>query len=251
MIITCPQCNVSRDVGDVRIPHRGAMATCPGCGAQFMLKPDRPPRSEHQLVRSCPSCSYAHPPGDMSGTCPQCGLVYERFLKRQQRIEEMPPIPPADSAAPDTRETAGGWRRLLRNRILLGIAAVALVAICLKYGHDWKLDKEYRLIPSAWQGEMTYRGKKHPFVLVIESAADGKLGGYMDWVGFSPRYRLAVRGSYTGNHLIFEDYAFLEGKGTYGLNDRKDVYIEENVMNGSDKNGNAELHAIKLESLPM
>jgi hypothetical protein len=73
----------------------------------------------------------------------------------------------------------------------------------------------------------------------------------MDWVEFTPRYRLAVRGKHTGNHLVFEDYRFLEGEGTDGLHDKKDVYIEENVMNGTDKNGTAELHAIRLDPAPL
>jgi zinc ribbon protein len=31
MDITCPHCDFSRDVGDVRIPAGGAMAACPRC----------------------------------------------------------------------------------------------------------------------------------------------------------------------------------------------------------------------------
>lgn len=185
MIITCPQCNFSKDLGAVRIPNAGAPATCPRCRAQFEVKPER----------------------------------------------------------------QGNW--LMRRKASLGILVVVLCVVSLLFMHDWKLNKNYFLQPSAWQGEVTYLGKKHPFELVIEKAQDGAMEGYMDWVGFSPRYRLAIRGTYVGNHLLFEDYAFLERKGTAGLFDKKNVYIIENEMTGTDKNGAATLRALKRESAPL
>jgi len=251
MILTCPRCNFSRDVGEVRIPFRGALAACPNCGARFMLRPEQPPREEPQFVRRCPSCSHAHPPGDLSGTCPQCGLIYDRFLTRQRPRQEDPSASPPESAADDIRKTAIDWRRFSRNRIFLGISGVVFIALCLAFLHDWKLDREYRLTPSSWQGEVTFRDKRHPFLLVIQKTGNGQLEGYMDWVEYTPRYRLAVRGKHTGNHLVFEDYRFLEGEGAYGLHDQKDVYIEKNVMSGTDKNGTAELYATRLEPAPM
>jgi hypothetical protein len=184
MTITCPHCNLSKDLGAVRVPDSGMLATCPRCRTQFEVMPER---QENRLTR---------------------------------------------------------WKASL------GLLVIVLSAAALVVGHDWKLDKNYFLQPGIWQGEMTYRGKKHPFELVIESAQDGHMAGYMDWVGFSPRYRLTIRGTYVGNHLVFEDYEFLEGKGTAGLNDEKNVYIIKNEMTGTDKNGAATLHALKRESAP-
>lgn len=184
MTITCPNCNLSKDIGPVRIARAGTMATCPQCSARFEVKPER---------------------------------LESRFIR---------------------------WRTsLFTFGIVLCIAAFLLV-------HDWKLNKDYFLQPGVWQGEMTYLGKKHPFEMVIEKAQDGKLEGYMDWVGTSPRYRLAIRGTYIGNHLVFEDYAFLERVGATGLHDEQDVYIIENEMMGTAKNGAAALHALKRESAP-
>jgi len=132
---------------------------------------------------------------------------------------------------------------------LVMLGAVVWAALFLMT-RDWALDTNYFLVPGVWQGEMLYLGKKHPFELVIEKAQDGRLSGYMDWVESNPRYRLAIRGTYEGNHLVFEDYAFLERKGTAGLNDVQDVYIKANEMSGSAKNGTATLHALKRESAP-
>lgn len=184
MTITCPHCKLSNDLGEVRIPADGSMATCPRCRTKFEVKPER------------------------AGT------------------------------------------RFARRAALLGILAVVLGAVALLFVHDWKLDKDYFLQPGTWQGEMTYLGKEHPFELVIEKAQDGNLAGYMDWVETSPRYRLAIRGTYIGNHLVFKDYEFLERKGTSGLNDEQDVYIAANEMTGTAKNGGATLHALKRESTP-
>ncbi len=248
MIITCPQCSFSRDAGDVRIPFHGARAACPNCGARFMLKPEQSAPDVGQLIRTCPSCSYTHRPGDMSGTCPECGLVYEKYLRRRPAVEDEPPATVPDDTPSDGKGTPRGRRRLTRNTTFLVIMALFFVALCLYYGYDWKLDKDYRLVPSAWQGEITFRGKQYPFVLVITSAVSGRMEGYTDWVGLQTPYRLAVRGTYRGNHLEFEDYRFLRGEGMYGLHDKKDVYIAENVMSGSDKNGDAEFHAVRMQS---
>jgi len=139
---------------------------------------------------------------------------------------------------------------ILKRKGPLFTAGIVLVVVVLLAVHDWKLDKNYFLQPGAWQGEMTYMGKKYPFDMMIEKARDGHLEGYMDWVGHTPRYRLAIRGTYVGNHLVFEDYEFLERQGTTGLHDEQDVYIVENEMTGTAKHGRAELRALKRESAP-
>ncbi len=131
------------------------------------------------------------------------------------------------------------WRRFL---LTLGIV---LCAAALLLAHDWKLDKNYFLQPGTWQGEIAYLEKKYPFELVIEKAQDGKMEGYMDWFGNNPHYILGVRGTYMGNHLLFEEYEFINGGSKYGFNDKKDVYIVGNEMTGTDKNGTAMFHAVK------
>ncbi len=158
--------------------------------------------------------------------CPRCRI----------RFEVMPEQP---------GNSGTRWKAILAIAVLVLCAGIFIVI-----GYDGKLDKNYFLQPGTWQGEMTYLGKQYPFEMVIEKAQDGYLAGYMDWVGHSPRYRLAIRGTYVGNHLVFEDYSFLERQGTTGLNDKKDVYIIGNEMSGTDKNGNATFHALKRESAP-
>ncbi len=182
MTITCPNCKLTRDLGDLLIPDAGTAATCPRCRSRFEVKP-------------------------------------ERRAKR--------------------------WPRTAAFAVLGILCAAGLII-----SHDWKLNRNYFLQPGTWQGEMTYLGKKHPFELVIEKAQDGRLAGYMDWVETNPRYRLSIRGTYVGNHLVFKDYEFLERKGTTGLNDEQDVYIIENEMTGTAKNGAADFHALKRESAP-
>jgi hypothetical protein len=185
MIITCPKCDLKKDLGAVRVHRSGTIATCPRCSETFLVLPE---------------------------------------------------------------EQETWWGRWKYAAILLAIMVSFSVFLL---AHDWKLDKNYFLGPSTWQGDMAYRGKKYPFVLVIEKAQDGKLEGYMDWVSSSPRYRLAVRGMYEGNHLVFEDYSFTEVVAGRGLHDEKDVYIKGNEMTGTDKNGEADLFALRRESAPL
>lgn len=184
------------------------------------------------MLVACPACKFTKDiPEDrlqregLTAICPRCRTQFavEYHTRRNRRV------------------SGKVWIAFL----LIGIFSAGLILT-----QDWKLDKDYFLQPGVWQGEMTYMGKKHPFELVIETARDGQMTGYMDWVGMSPRYRLAVKGTYEGNHLLFEDYAFLERKGTSGLYDRKDVYIIGNEMTGTDKNGAATFHALKRESAP-
>lgn len=249
MIITCPNCAFSKDIGDVRIPDAGVTATCNNCQQQFKLRPERELVAEEMhCLNKCPSCGTAGPFQVDSDICPLCGLVFAKYqirVNNEATVEEMPEEVRFKSA--DDLSLA---RQLLTSRKFWAILIVILVVAGIRFGHDWKLDMNYVLQPGSWQGEMTFRGKQFPFLLVILNSDDGKLEGYMDWTSHSPRYRLAIRGTYQGNHLLFEDYKFIEGSGQYGLHDNQDVYIKEGVMNGTAKNGNATLHAVKVDLPP-
>lgn len=245
MIITCPHCNSSKDIGEVRIPRAGATATCKNCQKQFELRPMPEPAAEKIRIDRCPACDFAAGQLQEMDICPKCGLVFAKYLAR---VNHAPPDSDSVSFAPAAEKTV--VRQLLGNKQFWGIALVVLLAAWARFGHDWKLEPNYLLQPGNWQGEMTFRGKQHPFVLVIQTTDGGKLEGYMDWIETMPRYRLAIRGTHTGNHLLFEDYKFLEGSGTTGLHDHQDVYIIDNEMNGSAKNGAATLHAVQVATSP-
>jgi hypothetical protein len=184
------------------------------------------------MIVTCPGCKF-------SKNIPEARLEQEGLTATCPRCRTQFAV-----------DFGAGRTRLVRGKVWIAVLLLGICAAWLIIEHDWKLDRDYFLQPGVWQGEMTYLGKEHPFELVIETARDGQMTGYMDWVGMSPRYRLAVRGTYEGNHLLFEDYAFLEKKGTSGLYDRKDVYIIGNEMTGTDKNGAALFHALKRESTP-
>lgn len=248
MIITCPQCKSSKDIGNVRIPEIGATATCHYCHQQFDIYSEDKSILETFLIDKCPSCGLAVEKRAETDICPRCGLVFSKYLARATQLSVLQDLSQQGEsllAAPKST-----LRQLLSNKRFLGITLVLVLAVCIRFGYDWKLEKNYRLQTGNWQGEMLFRGKQHPFLLVIQSTDGGKLEGYMDWIETTPRYRLAIRGTHTGNHLLFEDYKFLEGDGKYGLHDNQDVYIIENEMSGSAKNGNATLHAVKVATSP-
>lgn len=244
MEITCPQCKTTRDIGEVKIPAAGVTATCGNCQMKFPLRPEAVAVEAESGNGPCPACGYAGACNESSESCPLCGVFFAKYRAR---------------ATPETAplgfrlSTNGGstiCKQLLPGKRLWLFPIALLAAAGVRFGHDWKLNRGYVLQPSCWQGEMTFRGKQHPFMLVIQSAENGKLDGYMDWTETSPRYRLAIRGTNEGNHLIFEDYKFIEGSGEYGLHDKQDVYIEDNQMSGSAKNGTATMHAVEVAIRP-
>lgn len=248
MIITCPNCKVSKDIGDVRIPKAGVTATCKSCQQQFVIYPEQKPAEAAAKLESCPACSFAGKLQPETDICPQCGIVISKYLARRSQDAVSPDL--SEEVIFSSADEKSVLRQLLTNKRFWGITLVILIGVLVRFGHDWKMDKYYLLKPGNWQGEMSFRGKQHPFLLVIQSADDGKLEGYMDWIEVMPRYRLAIRGTYTGNHLLFEDYKFIEGSGQYGLHDNQDVYIIENEMSGTAKNGKATLHAVQVATSP-
>lgn len=248
MVITCPHCKASKNIGDVRIPKAGVTATCKNCQWQFELLPEQDPPAETSRIDKCPSCSFVLGTQSETEICPKCGLVFSKYLTRVKQVNVTSDSPDDVIFVPVAEKSA--LLQMLCNKHFLVIAVIVLIAVWAKFGHDWKLEMNYMLQPGNWQGEMSFRGKQHPFLLVIQSTDGGKLKGYMDWIETMPRYRLAIRGTHTGNHLLFEDYKFLEGDGKYGLHDNQDVYIIENEMSGTAKNGKATLHAVKVATEP-
>lgn len=183
------------------------------------------------MMITCPKCELSKVVDDdrlasmdMLVTCTRCRTQFEIKADRKEH-----------------------W--LLRWKKPLVIACMVVCAVVLLTTHDWKIDKNYFLQPGAWQGELTYMGKQYPFDMIIAKAQDGHLEGYMDWVGETPRYRLAIRGTYVGNHLVFEDYEFIGQQGpASGLHDEQDVYVMGNEMTGTAKHGRADFHALKRAS---
>jgi transcription elongation factor Elf1 len=248
MVITCPHCHASKDIGDVRIPKGGVIATCKSCQRQFELRPEQEPTAETTRMDKCPACGLTFGRGMQTDSCGRCGLVFSKYLARARQVDV--PQEASDNLEFAPADEKSALQRIVGSKRFWGIALLILIAVWARFGHDWKLDQNYLLQPGNWQGEMSFRGKQHPFLLVIQTVDGGKLEGYMDWTETMPRYRLAIRGTHTGNHLLFEDYKFLEGEGKYGLHDNQDVYIVDNEMNGTAKNGQATLHAIQVATSP-
>ena len=79
--------------------------------------------------------------------------------------------------------------------------------------------------------------------MVFESVEYGTVLGVIDWGDVAAE----VRGTYAGDHVVFEDYAIRRTNGAaYELFDRKDVHIRGGVMEGTDKNGRWRLRAVRI-----
>jgi hypothetical protein len=128
-------------------------------------------------------------------------------------------------------------RLVLVGAIVAGLAYLGSVW----YNQPPTPDSSFRLQPSTWRGEMMYGYRAYPFKLVIEEVdTTGQFVGYMDW---DPQYRLKIEGKASANHLVFEDTEFIRGQAQTGIFDRKDVWIANGEMSGTDKNGRARLTA--------
>jgi hypothetical protein len=77
VIITCPNCDFSKDVPSEKLPARSVIATCPGCSCRFRFSPtggegvlEMPPPEETPRDDSSPDRDDPLPPG---AVVPGCG----------------------------------------------------------------------------------------------------------------------------------------------------------------------------------
>lgn len=86
MKITCPNCSLSKDVDDSRIPEGPSSVTCPRCHTRFSVRMEDAEDLQREGVapkKVCPSCAFTISTDDAkTESCPRCGLI---FSKRRER----------------------------------------------------------------------------------------------------------------------------------------------------------------------
>lgn len=115
MNIRCPHCNFSRDVDPSKVPAGATRVTCPQCRQVFTFNDgasDRLPQTATPPEQmTCPACGLQQPAGD---SCQGCGIVYEKWQRRQHEISQSPlsaETAPEPSAAELPK--AGFWVRVI------------------------------------------------------------------------------------------------------------------------------------------
>ena len=186
-----------------------------------------------------------------------------KFAESRNKVSDLDPLmSPPPSQTPPPPKT----KKYIKHKnppapalkwIMAMIVGIILIPISKKI--EWpqfgspSLDPHYQLMPSVWDGAITYKDRKYIFTLVFEEVdQQGKLLGYMDWPAQDglPHIRLLVEGTATGNHLEFEDTEYIIGVNTGAVYDKKDVWISGKRMTGTDKNGTATFDARKTSLSP-
>jgi predicted Zn finger-like uncharacterized protein len=150
MIVTCPSCSTRYRVRDDKIQGKGARISCPKCGHRFVVygeaerfvSGDESPRGMPVTIRKQGTTQRAEVPEDDEAEAPTTVMAHGSAAVAQLRAalhdrpptEEVPQAPDAPSAPAAPAPTAppkpsGGSERLATRVIVLGTAAVIVIAI--------------------------------------------------------------------------------------------------------------------------
>lgn len=85
MRIECPACDFFKEVDPGKIPARGGNAKCPRCATRFFVAPPQAVAAPTPPAKpACPKCGNVL---DAKQTCAKCGLIYEKYLAAQKRLQ--------------------------------------------------------------------------------------------------------------------------------------------------------------------
>jgi hypothetical protein len=86
MLITCPSCQFSKDV-ELK-GSSASSATCPKCGKRFNLPGIGQAADDPGVTASCPVCATPLLPDASPESCPRCGLIFAKYIRRQKQLRE-------------------------------------------------------------------------------------------------------------------------------------------------------------------
>lgn len=89
MNISCPHCQFSKDIDPSKAPARPTRVTCPKCRQVFTFDPTQGDGASQAAPSvkqvSCPACGLKQ---DAGPSCQGCGIVYEKWQRRQAELAE-------------------------------------------------------------------------------------------------------------------------------------------------------------------
>ncbi len=121
MNIRCPHCQFSKDIDPSKAPSRPTRVTCPKCRQVFTFDPaasngSAAPAASAKQIR-CPACGLQQ---DEGLSCQGCGIVYEKWQRRQAEMAESRSLDadlgyPQEDTEPSPAELpkAGFWIRVV------------------------------------------------------------------------------------------------------------------------------------------
>ncbi len=92
MKIQCPNCKITGQISDAKVPAEGIMLNCPKCRTPFRVKRDAASGWQSgDCMSICPGCNYSTFSDETFDVCPKCGLVareYNAKLREKGQQEE-------------------------------------------------------------------------------------------------------------------------------------------------------------------
>lgn len=92
MKIQCPNCKITGQISDAKVPAEGIMMNCPKCKTPFRVKRDAASGWQSgDCMSICPGCNYSTFTDETFDICPKCGLVareYNAKLRDKSQREE-------------------------------------------------------------------------------------------------------------------------------------------------------------------
>lgn len=96
MKIQCPNCKITGQISDAKVPAEGIMMNCPKCKTPFRVKRDAASGWQSgDCMSICPGCHYSTFSDETFDICPKCGLVAREYnaklrdkSQREERVRE-------------------------------------------------------------------------------------------------------------------------------------------------------------------
>jgi hypothetical protein len=167
MLITCPSCRFSKEVELKGIPPTSA--TCPKCGKRFKLPGIGQVAEEPVVTANCPGCAAPLPPDASLESCPSCGLIFAKYMRRQKQLREQAcgSIPKSGDVSHETQDR-DRKDNSLRISVKYLLPAILLSAVAALY--------YYPSLPrrvSVYLSSMLETRVRHPYWVRVIGSLNG------------------------------------------------------------------------------
>ncbi|KAF0216827.1 MAG: Zinc finger-domain-containing [Geobacteraceae bacterium] len=113
MNIQCPNCKITGQISDAKIPPEGLFMNCPKCKTGFEVRKTAASNWQ-ETMSDCPVCQYSTFSDERFDICPNCGLVIKDYMQQQREKRGRGEKPLAERKAPPEERKVDQARERLR-----------------------------------------------------------------------------------------------------------------------------------------